>query len=127
MSDHYLLHVSTQFQATRALRHYEGPCANVHSHRFKVQADVMTPPPDERGMVIDFYEIKACLEKMVALWEGCFLNDISPFDTLNPTNENLAKYCFEVLNASLTHPVARVQSVSVWETSEAGVTYRKNA
>jgi 6-pyruvoyltetrahydropterin/6-carboxytetrahydropterin synthase len=123
MSEHYILHVITTFNAARTLRDYQGPCANIHGHNFKVQADVKTPPPDEKGMVIDFYEIKALLERITKSWDHQFLNEISPFDVLNPTNENLAKFCFDTLTKNLNHPIARVQSITVWENEEAGVTY----
>jgi 6-pyruvoyltetrahydropterin/6-carboxytetrahydropterin synthase len=123
MNEFYILHVSILFYATRALRDYEGPCAEVHGHHFRVQADVVTPAPGETGMVIDFYHIKTRLENIVMPWEQGFLNEITPFETLNPTNENLAKYCFDALSAALRHPLARVQSIAVWETPEVGVTY----
>ena len=45
--------------------------------------------------------------------------------TINPTNENLAKHCFEALTHNLNHPLASVQSITVWESEGAGVTYRK--
>ena len=123
MKEYYTLHIIAHFNAARTLRDYEGPCANIHGHNFKVQADVVTPPPDETGMVIDFYDIKRALEHITRNWDHSFLNEIAPFDTVNPTNENLAKYCFDELTKDLNHPVARVQAITVWENEEAGVTY----
>jgi 6-pyruvoyltetrahydropterin/6-carboxytetrahydropterin synthase len=123
MNEYYIHHVSINFKADRALRDYEGPCANRHEHQFKVEADVLTPSPGKSGMVIDFYDIKAALNKITQAWAHTFLNEIKPFDTMNPTNENLAKYCFEALKQELNHPIAQVQSITVWENDGAGVTY----
>jgi len=126
MKNTYTLHVITHFNASRKLRDYEGACADLHTHRFKVQANVMTPAPDHKGMVIDFYEIKQSLEKITGAWEQQFLNDLAPFDKLNPTNENLAKICFDLLSQSLKHPEATLQSLSIWENETAGVTYQQD-
>jgi 6-pyruvoyltetrahydropterin/6-carboxytetrahydropterin synthase len=119
----YTLHVSTHFNSARSLRDYEGPCANIHGHTFKVQANVVAPEPDKKGLVIDFFDIKKKLEQIANRLNHHYVNELKPFDEINPTNENLAKYFFEELSKILTHPSAKVTQITVWESEESGVTY----
>lgn len=123
MSSTYTLHVTTHFNSARALRNYEGPCKNIHGHTFKVQANVSASEPDSTGLVIDFIEIKTALQKIVENFDHQYINEIKPFDIINPTNENLAKYFFEALTIILQPKKVKVTSLSVWESNESGVTY----
>lgn len=120
----YTIHVISYFTASRALRDYIGSCAQQHTQTFKVAVDVLTPEPDEKGFVIDFYEIKAALEKIIAEFEQRYLNDMVPFNTLNPSNENLAKHIFWQLSTGLQSSQVKVTAISVWENDAAGVTYK---
>ena len=53
-----------------------------------------------------------------------FLNDLPPFDKLNPSAENIAKYfCDETGTASPDRGL-QVQAVTVWETDTTSATYR---
>lgn len=120
----YTLHVTSHFTAARALRNYVGDCAKLHNQTFKVGVDVAAPELDETGLVVDFYDIKAMLEQVLSLFECGNLNEIAPFNKLNPSNENLAKYIFVELNKNLVHPTIKLVAATVWENELAGATYR---
>jgi 6-pyruvoyltetrahydropterin/6-carboxytetrahydropterin synthase len=54
------------------------------------------------------------------------LNELSPFDVLNPSAENIAKYIYDQTAKEL-HQVpngAGVSSITVWETDVTAATYR---
>ena len=119
----YILSTSTWLNAARALRNYEGACANIHGHNFKLIAEVETAEPDEKGLVIDFYDIKQAMDTIAKTYDHHFLNELSPFDQLNPTNENMAKFFFEQLSQMINSKIAKVLAFSVWESEEAGVKY----
>jgi len=53
-----------------------------------------------------------------------FLNDLPPFDQLNPSAENLAKYFWEGLEPEVRKQGLQVHSVTVWETDTTSATYR---
>jgi 6-pyruvoyltetrahydropterin/6-carboxytetrahydropterin synthase len=54
------------------------------------------------------------------------LNDIPPFDVLNPSAENIAEYFYQQMSPNLASaPVpVRIREVKVWETDVQSATYR---
>ena len=51
-----------------------------------------------------------------------FINDLKPFDELNPSAENLAKYFCDEIQSGLKG--SKVSSVRVWETDTSCAVYR---
>lgn len=116
--------VEYAFAAGHALRHYKGKCENVHGHNYKVRLTVAGERLDQAGLLVDFTELKANLHDLVERFDHQFLNDLDPFDKLNPSAENLAKYISDGVSARLEGREARLQSVTVWETDTSSATYR---
>ena len=52
-----------------------------------------------------------------------FLNDVAPFDNLNPTAENFAKVVAEALATKLDDSRVRVVRVDVWESDDCRATF----
>jgi 6-pyruvoyltetrahydropterin/6-carboxytetrahydropterin synthase len=53
------------------------------------------------------------------------LNDFPPFDTLNPSAENIAKYIYDEVLAGLgSRDGVRLAFVKLWETDTSSATYR---
>jgi len=55
-----------------------------------------------------------------------YLNELSPFDVVNPSAENIARYIYDQ-TAKQLHEVpngAGVSSITVWETDVTAATYR---
>ena len=80
---------------------------------------------DELGMVIDFKvldkEIKAVAEEL----DHHFINEVAPFDNINPTSENLAAFIFKELSARIDNERLAVFEVKVWETEKSCATVRR--
>jgi len=73
---------------------------------------------------MDFVELRAELKGLVEKLDHHFLNDIPPFDRLNPSAENLAAYiCGEIAPRAANQGLL-VQGVTVWETDTTSATYR---
>lgn len=119
---HFILSIKHTFSAARALRDYQGQCANVHGHNFTVEAKIKTPEVD-KGYVLDYYEAKIYLAEISEKIDHNYLNDIAPFDTVNPTTENLAKYFYQQLVPYLDDSPATMEAVTVWEMDEFAATY----
>ena len=50
---------------------------------------------------------------------------LAPFDVLNPSAENIARYLFEQISGGLPMQApVEVAEVKVWETDRASATYR---
>jgi 6-pyruvoyltetrahydropterin/6-carboxytetrahydropterin synthase len=117
--------VEHTFSAGHALRNYRGKCENVHGHNYKVQVIVRGEKLDKTGMLADFVELKRLLRAISEPLDHVFLNDIEPFDDLNPSAENIAWYICGKLQEGLNleNPV-EVAEVKVWETDIQSATYR---
>jgi 6-pyruvoyltetrahydropterin/6-carboxytetrahydropterin synthase len=116
--------VEYSFAAGHALRGYKGKCENVHGHNYKVQVSVAGEQLNSIGLLMDFLDLRAAIKALVERLDHRFLNDLPPFDQLNPSAENLAKYFCEGVAPGAQAQGLRVQSVTVWETDSTSATYR---
>ncbi len=123
MSPRYTLKVVSDFAAAHALRDYPGDCRKLHGHNWKVEVEASASELDELGMAIDFKEIKRHTKKVTDELDHQYLNDIPPFDTVNPTAENMAAYIYRRLGEELNNPRVRISAVTLWETERACVRY----
>src|SRR5579862_3288078 len=93
--------VEYTFAAGHALRGYKGKCENVHGHNYKVQMVVAGEQLDSTGLLMDFVEIRKTIKVLVERLDHHFLNDLAPFDKINPSAENIAKYFFDELDPQI--------------------------
>ncbi|MDH5409529.1 MAG: 6-carboxytetrahydropterin synthase QueD [Gammaproteobacteria bacterium] len=123
MSAVYTIRIITDFSAAHLLRGYEGECSRLHGHNWKVEVEVTATVLNEVGMGVDFKDIKASTREVIGSMDHRNLNDLPPFDKINPTAENLAAHIFKLLSASLNKEDIRVSAVTIWETERASVRY----
>ena len=117
--------VEETFAAGHALRNYHGKCENVHGHNYRVQVTLEGPQLDSTGLLVDFVEVKRTMHSVVDRLDHQFLNELAPFDTLNPSAENIAKYFYDEINKGLTAEVpVQIGQVRIWETETSSATYR---
>ena len=116
--------VQETFAAGHALRNYHGKCENVHGHNYRVQVTVAGEGLDSTGLLADFADIKKLIRGVVARLDHQFLNDLAPFDELNPSAENIAKYFYDEVASGLNGG-ARLSEVKIWETDICCATYRR--
>jgi len=123
MQPRYRLTVFTDFAAAHSLRGYPGDCSRVHGHNWRVEIEVEAIELNGLGMAVDFKTVKQAARTLAAELDHRNLNEIKPFDEINPTAENLAAYFHRGLSAMLNSAVVRVASVMIWETDTAGARY----
>ncbi len=113
---------------------YQGKCRHLHGHNGKVCITIGTAQLDQRGMVLDFSEIKRVVSRWIddqldhrmllrrddpavpllrQLGEPMFLMDV------NPTAENIAKLIFDYA-VGQGFPVVEVR---LWETAVCSASY----
>lgn len=119
----YTLKVVTDFASAHALRNYPGDCRRLHGHNWKLEVEVTSAELDALGMVIDFKAIKQAARQVTDELDHRFLNEVPPFDTVNPTAENMASHIYRRLSEALNDGRARVSAVTLWETERACVRY----
>ena len=120
----FTLSVEKEIAAAHQLRDYDGPCANVHGHCWKIRAEVAAEEFDQAGIAIDFAEIENLLWRILGPFDHRNFNDIAPFDELNPTAENIARYIYRSL-AELLPVNIRLKNIQLWETDRYRVTYEE--
>lgn len=125
---------SVSFCYGHRLLNYVGPCQHLHGHNAKVDVHLCSEKLDERGMVMDFGDVK----HVVKTWIDEHLDHtlllcrddplIPVFDREeekyflmdeNPTAENIAKLIFNFAKAQ-NFPVS---AVTVWESDTSFARY----
>jgi len=117
------------------LLNYDGKCKHLHGHNGRAVITIESDQLDERGMVIDFSDIKRLVanwidqnldhrmilhredparEALEKLGEPMFLVDF------NPTAENIARLIFE----NARQQGLPISEVRLWETPHCFATYQ---
>jgi 6-pyruvoyltetrahydropterin/6-carboxytetrahydropterin synthase len=118
--------IEETFAAGHALRNYHGKCENVHGHNYRCQVTLEGEQLDSIGLLVDFVELKKVVHGVLDRMDHQWLNDFPPFDKLNPSAENMAKYVYEEVSEGLkARDGVRVLAVKLWETDTASATYRR--
>jgi 6-pyruvoyltetrahydropterin/6-carboxytetrahydropterin synthase len=118
--------IEETFAAGHALRNYRGKCENVHGHNYRCQVTVTGAQLDHIGLLVDFVELKKVVHGVLDRLDHTWLNEFPPFDVLNPSAENMAKYIYDEVTAGL-HGCegVKIGQVRLWETDTASATYRE--
>jgi 6-pyruvoyltetrahydropterin/6-carboxytetrahydropterin synthase len=119
----YELVVEQHFEAAHFLRDYKGKCENVHGHRYGVVVRLTTTKLNEIGLAYDFTDIKRYLKEIMGRMDHVCLNDIPPFDKINPSAENIATTIYNELRARIADENVKIASVEAWETPFQGAVY----
>ena len=136
----YFLKTEQSFDSAHFLKGYQGKCANIHGHRWRVvvtiKSDTLLDDMQSNGMVIDFGDLKNDLKKIVDDLDHSLIieeNSLSStiYDALineefriisvpfRPTAENLAKYIYDLLKDKY-----QVDNIDVYETPNNCASYR---
>lgn len=127
MSGRFKMKIVTDFAAAHLLRGYPGPCSRLHGHNWKVEVEVTATHLDDIGMGLDFRDIKAATKEIVDQMDHRHLNELPPFDKVNPTAENIAAHIYGRLVDRLNNERVSVHAVTLWETERACVSYTEEA
>ncbi len=123
MSPRYTLKVITDFAAAHSLRNYPGDCSQLHGHNWKIEVEVTATTLDNIGIGVDFKQIRKQTNAVCDRLDHTHLNEISPFNEINPTAENIAAYIYTELAKKLNDGTTQVTAITVWETERACVRY----
>jgi 6-pyruvoyltetrahydropterin/6-carboxytetrahydropterin synthase len=123
----YEVSVDETFAAAHNLRNYHGKCEDLHGHNYKVRVVLAGKELDETGLLYDFVHLKGVIREVIGSLDHKYLNELAPFDTVNPSAENVAQYIYERTSQGLpkTPNGAGISQVTVWETDTSAATYRE--
>jgi len=122
----FTVRVSARFESAHFLREYRGFSEPLHGHSYMVEADLSanTGGVDADAIAVDFVSARRKLEALAKTLDYGCINEIAPFDTINPSAENIAQWFARELDAAVAADDAVVRSVTVWEGPVNSVTYR---
>lgn len=119
---------AAHFDAAHFLREYNGKCANLHGHRWKVEVSIRGAELDKIGILVDFSDVKSFLKEAMNKFDHRLINDVNPFNNINPTAENIAKFIFDFMDEQVGAKYgerAKLHKVIVWETETSNAAYFK--
>jgi 6-pyruvoyltetrahydropterin/6-carboxytetrahydropterin synthase len=119
----YELTIKTSFSAAHSLRDYDGPCSNIHGHNWAVEVLLTGNDLQPNGILVDFKDVKKATADVLSRLDHANLNEIAPFDRLNPTSENLARWIFEEVGKRINKDGLRVSRVNVSEAETSCASY----
>jgi len=122
----YYISVEADFDAAHYLREYKGKCESLHGHTFRVVVTLKADHLDKTGIAYDFTLLKRQLNEVIAGFDHVCLNDIAPFDKINPSSENIASVVYEKIEKILMGEPVRLAYVEVWESPTSHVLYKND-
>ncbi len=102
------------FDSSHQLRDYDGPCANLHGHTYKLEVYV-SGPLTKQGFVIDFTIIKKVVqENVIKVLDHRHLNNIIE----QPTAEHIVQWIWAHIQEPMASQAkgAKLAKIVLWET-----------
>ncbi|MBN2432779.1 MAG: 7-cyano-7-deazaguanine synthase QueC [Acidobacteria bacterium] len=119
------LTIESEFSAAHQLRNYCGRCEKMHGHNWRVSVAVQADALDHRGMALDFKDLRSMVSEALEELDHTVLNEVSVFQEVNPSAENLARYIYEELQNRLHATLCRIHQVTVHESPGCTAGYRQ--
>jgi 6-pyruvoyltetrahydropterin/6-carboxytetrahydropterin synthase len=121
----FSVRVEARFEAAHFLREYRGISEPLHGHSYKVEAELAARGGgvDADAIAVDFVSAKRKLEALAKKLDYGCINDVAPFDTVNPSAENIAEWFQRELSVAVADENAIVTAVTVWEGPVNSVTF----
>ena len=122
----WIVGIRLHFDSAHQLRGYEGKCSRLHGHRWEIELAIEALELDKVGMAYDFTKLKEMVRKDLLYIDHYNLNDIPPFDKINPTAENIARFFFDQYVLLMEEHGCALRYVKIWETPTAFAVYGRD-
>ncbi len=120
----YFITIEKDFDAAHYLRDYHGKCENLHGHRYVVRVTIKSEKLDKSGLAYDFTVLKKQLGEILERFDHTCLNDVPPFNKINPSAENIATEIYKKLKPKLKGESVAIDEIEVFESPTSKVTYK---
>jgi len=120
----YTVTVETTFNAQHQLTFANGQIETLHNHNWSLRAAVSNPNLDESGLAIDFIDLKAKIDDIIAPFNNVNLENLPQFGQAgkNASAENIARYIFDSLMTLIQKPL-KLLYVEVMEAPKCWAKY----
>ena len=120
----FVVSVQAHYDSAHFLRNYHGKCEKLHGHRYVVELALAANELNESGIAFDFVDIKKHLRALADHLDHENINELPPFDVVEPSAENQARYFYDEMRRLLPKPMSdAVLYIRVWETPTQWATY----
>lgn len=110
----FTVSVETHFWASHQLTLPDGGKEPVHRHIWAVTTDVSSEGLNNRGVVVDFHQLRAMVDDIIAEFGNMALESFDYFQQNSSSAETIAKYIYEKLQPKLPEDV-KLESIRVVE------------
>ena len=138
----FFLKTEQSFDAAHFLKDYQGKCKNLHGHRWRVVVEIqgtqLSEARQDRGMLIDFDELKNVLKEICDYLDHCLIYEAGSLKSatlaalreedfrmvevpFRPTAENFSHYIYELIREK----GYEVHRVEVYETPNNCAAYEE--
>lgn len=93
--------------------------SQIHGHSWQLQADFRVT--ERQGKHIGFDLLQGIITEVLRLYEDRVLNELPPFDTIQPLTENLAIYFFQQIAAAVGGCGVVLDKLLIWENPSKGI------
>jgi 6-pyruvoyltetrahydropterin/6-carboxytetrahydropterin synthase len=122
-TDVHEVSVTAHFSAAHRLSGYQGACSALHGHNWEIEVFVRGGRTNATGILLDFRQLKEAVARVIEPLDHADLNAVEALGGMNPTSENIARFLFGKLAATLDCADYRVARVSVRETPGSRASY----
>jgi len=119
----YALTVRTSSLPPTVCCEYDGNCERLHGHNWQVEVTWSRRRSTTAGSHSTSGSEDVASRSALPV-RPPVLNEVPPFDGMNPSSENLARHLYEEMGKSVPAP-ARVSRVTVWESDDARADYSR--
>ena len=120
----FTVSVETHFRASHSVKLPNGSKEPSHHHKWLVIADVCSDELNRDGMVIDFWQLKAMLDSIIAEFVDISVEEVEYFSKEGSSAEIMAKYIYEKLEPKLPKTV-KIEQIKVIEKPGFLAKFRK--
>ena len=121
----YKVTIRQSFSAAHTLKEVGGTCEKLHGHNFTVEVSLFSHTLNDAGLVIDFKVMKEWTDDILKEFDHTYLNDLSYFNDLNPSAENIAKFIHDRIMEKAKGQNIDGACISIWESENTGASYSK--
>lgn len=111
MGEIHTYKMKSYINASHAMR-WESGTGQKHNHTWEVIMEIQL----DTKHLVRFNDIEDNMREVSVNYSGKFLNEVPPFDKLNPSLENITRYFYKILSETLAKSQATLMRLEIGES-----------